>query len=107
MKIKFTDNSKEVNKAISKALAQALKISATNVQSEAKRRVPRDTGLLSKEIEVSIKDNEAFVYDNAEYAGYVHNGTFKQSAQPFLKDAFKAKQSEVNRVFKQLLGGLK
>jgi len=59
------------------------------ILEEARRTVPVDTGLLKSNIKTLKFNNlEAEIgTDGSQYALFVHEGTVKQSSQPFLKQA--------------------
>lgn len=60
---------------------------AYKIEANAKRNCPIDTGNLRRSITTDIGDMEVDVGSNCEYASYVHDGTYKMAARPFLEEA--------------------
>lgn len=57
---------------------------ASDIEKTAKRNSPVDTGQLRNSIKAETKGLEANIGTDCEYAGYVHDGTYKMAARPFL-----------------------
>lgn len=77
------------NKKIAKEVQEQVGKSALNVQYEAKRRCPVDTGALRRSITVEfIGKMSARVGPHMPYAPFVELGTRKMRAKPFLTPAF-------------------
>jgi len=76
------------NLASEDKLGKIVEAAALQVEAEAKRICPVDTGRLRNSI-ATAKDKKttAIVGTNVEYAPYVEFGTHKASAQPFLRPA--------------------
>lgn len=80
------------------ALVPAVTESAEDLVSQAQSDTPVDTGTLKAgehvaEVKVSGTEVTAKVAtggESNEYAGYVHEGTYKMDARPFLADALLA-----------------
>lgn len=70
---------------------------ANRIRNNAHNRCPVDTGHLQSRIQVEEAPEEGTyrVIDDAEYAIYVHEGTSRMAARPFLRDAMR---EEVARV---------
>ena len=64
-----------------------LEKSAHTIERNAKIACPIDTGNLRRSITAETGDLEVDVGSNCEYASYVHDGTYKMSARPFLESA--------------------
>lgn len=93
--VNFTvNNFDNVRKMIEKSSWETLKILGEFLVKEAKFRCPVDTGFLRSKTKyyISKMGNENFltIGNNAEYAEFVHNGTRKMRARPFIKYAIQA-----------------
>ena len=62
--------------------------SALNIDREAKKLVPVDTGRLKTSIGIDRGEMMADIGTNVYYAPYVEFGTSRQSAQPYLIPSF-------------------
>jgi len=72
-----------------KKVAKQISESALNIQREAKRRCPVDTGALRNSITVDFYgDMSAQIGPHMPYAQYVEFGTRKMRAQPYLFPAY-------------------
>ena len=60
---------------------------ASNIEKEAKAITPVDTGRLKRSIAAEVKGLEANIGTDVEYAHFVHDGTYKMAARPFLESA--------------------
>jgi len=83
------------------ALEKGMKMATTNMERKAKEnctpgmtpyyRAPVQTGWLRENIESMVVTEPRMVvgsiYDFVEYAAYVHDGTYKMPARPFILDA--------------------
>ncbi len=89
MSIKYESNLDNVKKALDKAQNEALTKIGMLVQAESQVNAPVDSGRLKQSItnQVNESDKSVEVGTNVEYAVWVHEGTSKQEAQPFIKDA--------------------
>lgn len=89
MKIKVTDNSKQVKSDFEKAVLRALEECGLFAEGAAKKLCPVDTGNLRNSISHTVASDEQATYvgTNVEYAPYVELGTSRQRAQPYLKPA--------------------
>lgn len=64
----------------------------------------RDTGTLMGSITHKVVSDRAVdVGTNVEYAGYVHEGTYKMAGRPFLKDALENGTGEIVDTWKEYL----
>lgn len=85
--------SRKLHEKMSKALLPKLEQIAKNIERDAKRRCPVDTGELRKTIRVWVVKSTGDIHGTAgsedvNYAGYVEYGTRRMKAQPFLRPAF-------------------
>ena len=64
-----------------------LKDTASEIEKQAKANVPVATGRLRASIKASISGLEANIGTELEYARFVHDGTYKMEARPFLFSA--------------------
>lgn len=55
----------------------------------ARAEAPRVTGRLVNSIKTTLRDNVLSVEATADHAGYVHEGTSRQNANPFLDRAIR------------------
>ena len=61
--------------------------SANNIEKQAKNITPVDTGRLRASIKADVRELEANIGTDVEYARFVHDGTYKMEARPFLYEA--------------------
>jgi len=99
----YKSNLNKVLSALDKAQIQALKKIGFLVQAESTDGCPVDSGRLKQSItnQVNEDDKSVDIGTNVDYAVYVHEGTSKQSAQPFIKDAV---LKNIDKI-KQIAGG--
>ena len=71
-------------KDIERAVQEELEDTANNIEDDAKRNCPVDTGYLRSSIKTDVDKLDVEVGTDCEYAPYVHDGTYKMSARPFL-----------------------
>lgn len=69
------------------AVSFAVKKAAFDIEAEAKRMAPVDTGRLSGSISANVKRFSATIAPHTEYDAYVELGTWKMSAQPYMRPA--------------------
>ncbi len=88
------------------AVNRAIRRSIYKVQNTALPLTPIDTGALRRSLSAgtSFRDFYGEIYPYMEYAIYVHEGTYKMRARPFLKTAMDRDYSEVKRIFESELG---
>lgn len=94
------DNTDPVIKALGVAIARGLEAVGIQAESDAAKLCPVDTGRLRNSITHVVNSGEkaAYIGTNVEYAQYVHNGTSKQKAQPFLTDAVNQNADKYRRI---------
>lgn len=71
-------------KDVERAVQEELEDTANNIEDDAKRNCPVDTGYLRSSIKTDIDKLDVEVGTDCEYAPYVHDGTYKMPARPFL-----------------------
>ena len=69
------------------AIQEELEDSAYQIEKQAKANCPVDTGYLRSSIKADIDDFEVNIGTDVYYAPYVHDGTYKMAARPFLESA--------------------
>lgn len=99
------DNTEEIIAKMDAAIARALEAIGIEAEGDAKELCPVDTGRLRNSITHTIDsgDNTAVIGTNVEYAEYVHQGTSRQKAQPFLTDAVTRNQAKYAKIAKAAL----
>lgn len=98
--MKVTGVDKLVSRLNRKANVQKVVADNTNIlMRKAVSRAPVDTGHLRRSITAEVSDNRGVVTSNADYSGYLENGTRYMDAQPFMKPSY----NEVLPKFKQEL----
>lgn len=80
------------------AAASAMKITTGKVQAQAKQIAPKRTGFMANNILVEpVKKTATSVTGTvdakADYSSFVEFGTYKMSAEPFIRPAVSAAQS--------------
>lgn len=88
-----------------KSIRKAIKISANQVRTAARQRVPVETAHLKKAIKVYQDDDGmgarvGVVKDDAFYAFYVEFGTSKTAPRPFLIPAHRAERPKIRRRYR-------
>jgi HK97 gp10 family phage protein len=81
MNFKFKDF--DIDSIVERELADT----ASDIEEEAKKKAPVDTGRLRASIEAETKGLEANIGTDVEYAHFVHDGTYAIEAQPYLFSA--------------------
>ena len=72
---------------IDSIVQRELKSTASDIEEQAKQNCPVDTGRLKGSIKGSVSGLEANIGTDVEYAHFVHDGTYKMEARPFLESA--------------------
>lgn len=100
--LEIEDHTNEVIEAMDRAIARGLEAIGIEAETDAARICPVDTGRLRNSITHTIEDDgdeqSTLVGTNVEYAKYVHYGTHKTKAQPFLTDAVTNNVSKYERI---------
>ncbi len=81
MNFKFKDF--DIDNIVERELTDA----ASDIEKNAKAITPVDTGRLRASITADVKGLEANIGTDVEYAHFVHDGTYKMPARPFLFSA--------------------
>lgn len=81
---------------------------ALQIESDAKRLTPVDTGTLRRSINTSIENSgmTGIVSTNIEYAIHVEFGTSRQTAQPYMTPAYAQNKDKYAEDMKAALRGL-
>lgn len=96
---KLTDIDKQTNATELKALMAGANV----VVNDAKRRVPKKTGTLSRSIHQETATDSVLVGTDVSYAKYVEQGTAKMKGRPYLQPALAENESRiVNNVQKAM-----
>ncbi len=69
------------------AIQDELKDSAYEIEKQGKANCPVDTGRLRNSIKADVGNLEANIGTDVYYAPYVHDGTYRMAARPFLESA--------------------
>ena len=102
------DHSAEVEAALEGNIPAALTAAAMQAVNYAQlelENTPRrvDTGRLKNSITFEVMDKEAQIGSNVEYAGYVHEGTYKMEPNRFLKNALEKNADEIKAILNEYL----
>lgn len=84
---------------------EAVRINTVEMNGEAQRGAPVDTGHLRRSILMSIEDDgfSGHVNATANYAQAVNDGTRRQKAQPFMTSAFFKQKVQFEKDLKRLV----
>jgi HK97 gp10 family phage protein len=75
---------------------------ALNVEADAVRLVPVDSGRLKGSITSRVDDDRAIIGSNVEYAPHVEYGTKFMRAQPYLRPAIDRMKKPLIDLYKQI-----
>lgn len=96
-----------IQKRIVTKVYNALQVASNIIVDEAKIRCPVKTGRLRSSIDfnVSVAKNKmtSEIGTDVYYAGYVHFGTSRMKARPFLQLALTENRQKILNVFKGIL----
>ena len=83
----------------------AIQTAGTDVQKDAKAKVPRRTSRLHNSIKNYAEDGgfTSIIETNVEYGPYVEFGTVKMSAQPFMMPAFEKHSKKLMKELDKML----
>lgn len=99
---KLTDIDSQANATELKALMAGANVVVNN----AKRRVPKKTGTLSRSIHQEVSEDSVLVGTDVSYAKYVEQGTAKMKGHPYLQPALAENETRivntVQKAMKQL-----
>lgn len=94
------------NKKVRKAVQEQVGKSALNIQREAKKRCPVDTGALRNSITVDFYgEMSAQIGPHMPYAPYVEFGTRKMPAKPYLFPAFEEERPKFEQGLAEAIKG--
>lgn len=89
---------------MNRELGMAVKKSAFLVEGQSKIRTPVRTGFLRNSHQTRFMNGglnyKAIVEPTAYYAGFVHEGTRFQRAQPFLREGLEASETQIQFLFR-------
>lgn len=100
-KVTFTDNTAEFMERIENGVEAAMKELGESVAERAKEYCPVDTGRLQESITATADGTTVTVGSDVEYAAYVELGTYKMSAQPYLRPALEECGGEAIEILKR------
>jgi len=100
-----------LSKVAKEKVRVAIQTAGTDVQKDAKAKVPRDTSRLHNSIRnyaedggfTAIVDTEAGGNQPVEYGPHVEFGTYKMSAQPFMMPAFEKNTKKLMKELDKML----
>lgn len=92
--------------ALDQRLYEAMETLVLMVESSARQNAPVDSGRLRSSISSQVSRTAASVIEgeigsNVEYAPYQEFGTSEMGAQPYLRPAFAAHQSDFRRLVEE------
>lgn len=97
----------DIDKQADPMLLKALMAGSLCVVNNAKRRVPKKTGTLSRSIHQETTSDSVLIGTDVSYAKYVEQGTAKMKGRPYLLPALteneKRISNNVQKAMKQLL----
>lgn len=94
---------KEVTEELKRRIESRMKEVCVTIMDDAKRECPVDTGRLQGSITYAVDGQKGAVGTNVEYAPYVHNGTSRMPARPFLRNAGEKNKDKIARMFEGLV----
>lgn len=86
---------------MAKNLNDAIKKASLAIERQSMINTPVLTGFLRASHQVIFEPLKATIMPTADYAIYVHEGTYKMKARPFLFDAVQSQEREVDDYFKK------
>lgn len=87
IKVTMTNNLNFNANDMERAIQEELKDSAYEIEKQGKANCPVDTGRLRSSIKADVGNLEADIGTSLYYASFVHDGTYKMEARPFLESA--------------------
>lgn len=90
---------------INRAMRDAIRKSALLVERYSKMRSPVDTGRLRSSIRTTINQLTATVNPTVDYAIFVHDGTRRMRARPFMVEGAQDAEREIKTVFEREIKG--
>lgn len=103
--MKHQSNLKNVLKALDQAEDRALTAVGTFVRSESQVRSPVKTGNLrdSNNFKVDNANHKVMIGNNVEYGLWVHEGTSRNRAQPWLENSVMENVSRIKSLISEML----
>ena len=89
--------------AVRRGNTKGLTAAAMEVQGQASEIAPKITGNLRNSITYKVKEEEAIVGTNVEYAPYVEFGTSKMEAQPYLEPSLHNNKKKIEKLLKDAI----
>lgn len=90
-------------------IKQAFKAVVLQMRNEAVNNCPVDTGALKSDVashQFEVNENTFEIGSSMEYASYVHDGTHKIPARPFIDHAIDQLEDQLSVVISKALGGV-
>ena len=84
-------------------IEKAIKKSVNEIEKNAKPRTPVDTGRLRGSYRTNFGKFRGEIGPNTNYALYVHEGTRKMKARPYLRQGVDASKTNIDTHFKTAL----
>lgn len=104
MSVRYTSHKKEALAKIEAAIPKALEIVGGTAERHVKEITPVDTGRLRNSIaHAMVGNNATAVGTSVEYAIYVEFGTYKMSAQPYLRPGIENHANEYAMIIKNII----
>lgn len=94
-----SDNWGVLKSGISSNKGRALEAVGLALEGYAQAACPVDTGNLRLSHKHQVNGDEVIVGVTAEYGGYVHNGTGKMRARPWLRQAMNGNKKSLAAIF--------
>lgn len=110
LEIKITSDAEKILKkfnntaTVEKDVSKLVKDTLYNIERDAKKKCPVDTGRLRGSITTNIISTySGEVGTNVEYAEYVEYGTRYQSAQPYFEPAVETNEDKFDDVLDEII----
>ncbi len=110
LEIKITSDAEKILKkfnntaTVEKDVSKLIKNTLHNIERDAKKQCPVDTGRLRGSITTNIISTySGEVGTNVEYAEYVEYGTRYQSAQPYFEPAVEKNEDKFNDALDEII----
>ena len=98
----------EAKENIGNAICDALEEIGVFGTGESQAITPVDTGKLRRSMGHKTNNKDTvYIGTNMDYAPYVHEGTSRQKAQPFIKDAVMNNLDEIQNIIEKHLSKVK
>ncbi|MEI6842061.1 MAG: HK97-gp10 family putative phage morphogenesis protein [Methanomicrobiales archaeon] len=101
VKIRLDLDTSALIERVNHAMSEGLQEGLHTVETAAKDNCPVDTGALRNSIYTDVKEDESLISGSIiapmEYATYVHEGTSRMSARPFLYNALVENMGQIEQ----------